>query len=804
MWLNKFTQIKKLKYFLLSSFFAFTLFATSVSAAPNIISQNLTGIGTFTPGQVITFSANTTNIGTEMNTTNSHRLQLVRNLTQQAGVYDFLIKGNYLYTFGYSVRQLHIYDISNLDNPVLVTTYALPSGIYATSPYVYEIETYGNYLILGGSNVYDYDEVAIYDISNPTSPVFVSSINTRAANGWDSVVGTLWDCHINYIDGMQVMGNWLYVSGGAANSTGYTNNFCSYDLSNPANATFGSDINNDGWANEFVASGGNVYLLIKPTPNTTFRGIRTINISNPSAMYITGQMALPSLAGTGRQHSVLINGNLLYVGGTGSADLSIVDASNPSSLQVVSQIDFGTINTNWIAGVGFSLQFPYLHILNTAGLVGVNVVDVSNPATPVLKGHTNGAGGNVSWSNNSHVLSSGYAATGISIFKPKVRSQFCIDNPNCATSSGGGIGTRTFDSLGAGATVATSTTWTATLGTHTIYYCSDIVEQYSFDGVSESNESDNCSSYTFVVSNPTPPTAIVEAQVNGGTWSAASVTVNPSDILNIRWSSTNATACTGTGIGFSTGNAVSGTDTTITTPSPGTTGSYAVTCTGTGGTGGYTLPVTVRQRPNFTTPIFSSPSFGAFNGITGAYGSLTITMQTSNNGGSASLVNAPYEILVNGVIRSTGIIAPLGAGGFSNQTLVVPGPIPIGTVVVQSEIDKGNAVAETNELDNIGNVSLSVLAANPGISLTVVPAQVQNNQSVTISWNVANPYPMNCSVFGPNLATVTFDPAVNGAAGNATAGPITAKSMYTISCNVAGTVYTQTGTVETQGIFEEV
>ena len=499
------------------------------SAAPNIVSQYLTGAGTFAPGQTLTFSAETRNAGTDMNTSNSHRLKVVETLPEVGGVFDYVIKGSYLYTFGYITgNRVHIYNISNPENAVLESTYTVPNSYPST--YVYELEVYGDYLVLGGNNVHLDNEVAILNISNPTNPTFVSSINTSFVSGWSNGV-PLYNCQLNDIEGMKVVGSKVYFAGGAANSGGYTENFCVYDISNPASPVFNSDVNNDGFTGPFDVQGNYAYLLISPTSNTTFQGIRIINVSNPSSMTIVGQVSVPYSSAASASHNVKVSGNYLYLGSNGNlgyGDLKIINISNPTAPAIVSELDYNTLNANWTSGAGLSLNYPYLYMTNPSGLVGVNVVDVSNPNSPVMKGHVNGPSGDVTGFNNNYVFGSGYAASSLAVYKPFLRSRFCIDNPNCATS-GSSIKTVTINPLAGGVTVATSTTWVATVGTHTITYCSDIIEQYGFDGVSESNESDNCSSYTFVVSPPpiTPtgltatPAACDTGQVNLS-WSAVS------------------------------------------------------------------------------------------------------------------------------------------------------------------------------------------------------------------------------------------------------------------------------------------
>ncbi|MFA4873616.1 MAG: CARDB domain-containing protein [Patescibacteria group bacterium] len=75
-------------------------------------------------------------------------------------------------------------------------------------------------------------------------------------------------------------------------------------------------------------------------------------------------------------------------------------------------------------------------------------------------------------------------------------SRFCVDNSNCLNTTTGRVGYNiTISSLSAGgSTSVTSSQWTATLGTHTAYLCTDVTKV-----VTESSEGNNCISVPFTV-----------------------------------------------------------------------------------------------------------------------------------------------------------------------------------------------------------------------------------------------------------------------------------------------------------------
>jgi hypothetical protein len=329
--------------------------------------------------------------------------------------------------------------------------------------------------------------------------------------------------------------------------------------------------------------------------------------------------------------------------------------------------------------------------------------------------------------------------------------------------------------------------------------------------VDASGATSNWKQHNITIDNPPPPTASLEGRVNGGGWDSADQTINPGDTVELRWSSTDATSCTGVGTGFSTGNATAGTD-SVTIPSPGTNGTYTVSCTGLGGNTSEDIIITTRQYPNFSRPSITY-STGAFNPVTKLYDSITVPFLTTNNGGSDTLVNAQYrfefdrgrdgyEHSVNGTINQLAVSATANL----SETVSGGGGIPLGNSRIRVTVDSNNDVTESDEGDNVQIHDIAVMPPDPGLSLTADPTQIQNGMSSTIFWTMSYPYSMNCSVFGPAISTHNFDPVTNGPSGNRATGNLTAKSEYTLRCEEpqSGAVFTDTVTVETQGVTEEI
>ncbi len=297
------------------------------------------------------------------------------------------------------------------------------------------------------------------------------------------------------------------------------------------------------------------------------------------------------------------------------------------------------------------------------------------------------------------------------------------------------------------------------------------------------------------------PTATLEVSINGGGYSTNDATTDPTDTITLRWSSTNAATCTGTN--FNTGNAPAGTINPG-APTPNSATTYTLAC----GSASDPLTITTRQRPNFTQPSITHTP-GTFNTTTGMYDSITIFFQTSNNGGSDTQTNADYRLEYDRgadgfEYTNSGALGRLTVGQSVNGTEIVTGGVPLGANRVRVTVDSNNDVVETDETDNIRTLDFTVGAPDPNLSITANPTMVQGKQNSTISWTMGNPYSMTCSVYGPGMITRNFNPATDGPGGNTSAGPITAKSEYTLSCSIAGSVFTDTVTVETQGVIEEI
>lgn len=105
---------------------------------------------------------------------------------------------------------------------------------------------------------------------------------------------------------------------------------------------------------------------------------------------------------------------------------------------------------------------------------------------------------------------------------------------------------------------------------------------------------------TVSTDQPPAPTAKLEASVNGSTWKTKDRNIKVGDVVSLRWSSTNADSCSGSGSGFSTGGSTGNTDPTVNEPGAGNSRTFTVTCTGAGGSVSDPLTISTYNVPTVT------------------------------------------------------------------------------------------------------------------------------------------------------------------------------------------------------------
>lgn len=184
-------------------------------------------------------------------------------------------------------------------------------------------------------------------------------------------------------------------------------------------------------------------------------------------------------------------------------------------------------------------------------------------------------------------------------------------------------------SIANGASSARTNAYTfSSAGTYSVRFCADNTTGW-VGSITESNEANNCGSWTNVtVTAPTPPAI------------SCNLSSNPSPLTGgasatFTWSSTNANTCTGNG--FSTGGATSGTSASVAI-TPG--GIYQLTCTSSSGASPCVQQVTASQPTASLTATPTRVNNGSATTLTWTSAQCTSVSVTGTNGFSSTQQNA--------------------------------------------------------------------------------------------------------------------------------------------------------------------
>lgn len=258
----------------------------------------------------------------------------------QIGVYnlssggkkDVVVVGNLAYIADAN-NGIKIIDISSPSTPILVGSLNT-SGSFT---YASSIKIVGNYAYIAN---HFYGAMHIIDISNPASPSLTSTFNTTAG---------VYD--------LQIVGNLAYL---AETSNGLT----IVDISNPSSPFLVSNFNPGANTRNLVVVGNLAYLANRSG------GLRIVDTSNPGAPVL-----LSTLPTSDDFLDINVVGNFAYVADRNNG-LKIIDISNPNSPALITS--FSTSIRAWT--IDISSNFAY--ILDVAG--GLEVIDISNPNLPIL------------------------------------------------------------------------------------------------------------------------------------------------------------------------------------------------------------------------------------------------------------------------------------------------------------------------------------------------------------------------------------------------------------------------------------
>jgi hypothetical protein len=314
-----------------------------------------------------------------------------------------------------------------------------------------------------------------------------------------------------------------------------------------------------------------------------------------------------------------------------------------------------------------------------------------------------------------------------------------------------------------------------------------------------------------------------ELRDNGGPWSMNSMMVQPGSPLELHWNYTHPqrTNCSSLSSNFSTSGGQTkspnfdsngGVAVSPPTLAAGAFATYTIRCNTWSGYTTASITATA-YRPNFTTPIIATPSFGTYNTTTGTYASTTLTFRTENDGEGSTAGTADYRFRFDinrdgdyndageSVIRNN-YLEMLSPNTGTNKSETFVGSIAPGNHDVSVTVDYGNEVIESNEGDNTFTGTINIPQPEPALTIGADKTRVGSGETTTIRWSVPGAAgTLTCQVYGPglNLTTVSLP-------GSSLVGPITAKSEYTLKCTdtSTGSVWLRSVIIETVGTIEEI
>lgn len=192
-----------------------------------------------------------------------------------------------------------------------------------------------------------YNGISVIDVSNVSNPVFLGNCTTASSG--------------NFV----IRNNTMYV----ANDYGLQ----IIDVTNQHSPALIGGYNTPGTANDVSILGNIAYVVYDDIVSPGFSsGLRIIDVTNPSATVYLGKYDTYPVGA----EVVYVSGTTAYVGGQGPGTLYIINVSNPHSPVL--------LGTYPIYPNHLSLFGNYLYITASFSSIPLSIMDVSNPANPVI------------------------------------------------------------------------------------------------------------------------------------------------------------------------------------------------------------------------------------------------------------------------------------------------------------------------------------------------------------------------------------------------------------------------------------
>jgi hypothetical protein len=252
--------------------------------------------------------------------------------------------GTTAYVSGSSNGGMHIIDVTDPYTPIATGSISILGGDSSSN------DVSGNYAYVC-HNASSFHGLNIFDISTPSSPQLVGSVDTT-----------------NVVRDVTVLGSYAYVAGGVSG-------LHVIDVSDPTTPVIFGSVDTPVFASGVAVSGTTAYVA----DGSANSGLQIIDVSNPEEPVITNSVDIPNTS-----QDVAVSGHIAYVSSYLGVHIIDIDPESPSKFTII-----GFAATTKLAErIMVSDNTVYV----TVGSSGFQIIDVSDPTTPVTIGLVNTPG----------------------------------------------------------------------------------------------------------------------------------------------------------------------------------------------------------------------------------------------------------------------------------------------------------------------------------------------------------------------------------------------------------------------------
>lgn len=260
--------------------------------------------------------------------------------------------GNYIYEVtdekSGTSAEFYIYDVSIPSAPLLVGSLNIGASVN-------DVYVVGNYAYLATTS--NSQELVVVDISVPATPTQVGSYNTP--NNDDAYT-------------VFAVGSTAYIGTDRQGS----GEFYVLNASNPASITQSGSFEVNQDVNEIYVSGNYAYIVT----DHNSQEFMILNISNPANIAAEDTYNIPSNTNAEGVYYDLGSAYIVTGNNGGSSDFFIFDVSNPTTISLTGSVNLGSNNNDVV------VSGNYAYVATNTDNQGLTIVDISNKAAPAELG----------------------------------------------------------------------------------------------------------------------------------------------------------------------------------------------------------------------------------------------------------------------------------------------------------------------------------------------------------------------------------------------------------------------------------